>query len=287
MGSRLLYYLVLKPISWLPYWALYAFSNLLYYVMYYGIGYRKKVVRSNMHGCFPEWTRDQLKKTERAFYRNFCDVLLESIKHFSVSYHNVAPRMDAGNTEIFDRFHQQGKHIILAGGHMGNWELWAIACPPTIPGKVMAIYKRLSNPFFDAKMRETRGAHGLELVATKDVQRYIHEEMKTPTTMVFAIDQSPSNPQKALWIDFLGRETAALFGTEKYARELNCPVIFASILKTGRGRYAMKYHLVSEHPAELEHGELTRMNHALLEADIRKNPELWLWTHKRWKHRKP
>lgn len=287
MGSRLLYYCVMKPISWLPYPLLYALSNAVFYVLYYVVGYRKKVVRANMRGCFPEWTMAQLLRTEKAFYRNFCDILLESIKHFSVSYTDLAPRMDTGNTELFERFHREGKHVILAGGHMGNWELWAIVCPPTIPGKVMAIYKRLSNPFFDAKMRETRGEHGLELVATKDVQRYITEGLKSPTTLVFAIDQSPSNPNKALWIEFLGRETAALFGTEKYARELDCPVVFASTGKTGRGRYAMRYQLVCEKPSTLEHGELTRMTHALLEADIRKNPELWLWTHRRWKHRKP
>ncbi|MFM7310101.1 MAG: lysophospholipid acyltransferase family protein, partial [Flavobacteriales bacterium] len=237
--------------------------------------------------CFPEWSMSQVLATEKAFYRNFCDILLESIKHFSVRYKDLAPRMDTKNTELFDRFHREGKHIILAGGHMGNWELWAIVCPPRIPGKVMAIYKRLSNAFFDAKMRQTRGEHGLELIPTKEVRHYMQEEMKEPTTLVFAIDQSPSNPSKALWIQFMGRETAALFGTEKYARELNCPVIYGSMIKTGRGRYAMEYHLVCENPASLEHGELTRMNHALLEADIRRNPELWLWTHRRWKHRKP
>jgi KDO2-lipid IV(A) lauroyltransferase len=151
----------------------------------------------------------------------------------------------------------------------------------------MAIYKRLSNPYFDGKMRSTRGKFGLELVSTKETGEWLHRHQQELYFSVFAIDQSPSNPRKAHWIDFLGQETACLFGTEKYAKEFNLAVVFGHLRKLSRGKYAIDYELVTLDPGSYEHGKLTEQLSRMLEADIRKEPRYWLWSHKRWKHKRP
>jgi KDO2-lipid IV(A) lauroyltransferase len=287
MMSALLYRLVLKPISRLPYGVLYGISSVFFVIFYYLIGYRKGVVRGNLKRSFPEKSVAEIHSIEKAFYRHFCDVVLESLKNFSAHESQLASRFTHRNTEVLDRLYAQGKSAILVGGHYGNWEMWALSAPPHFTHRLMAIYKRLSNPYFDEKMRSTRGKFGLELVSTKETGNWLKENQNSLFVSVFAIDQSPSNPKKAFWLEFLGQETACLFGAEKYAVEFDLPIVFGHLSKTGRGQYAIDYELITEKPREFNHGELTRRMNHLLEMDIRREPRYWLWSHKRWKHKRP
>lgn len=287
MMSAALYWLVMKPISLLPYRALYVISDVFFVALYSIIGYRKKVVRGNLTRSFPEKNLSEIQSIERAFYRHFCDVVVESLKNFSVRGSQLNARFDHHNTEVLDALHAEGRSAILAGGHYANWEMWALSAPAHFKHRLMAIYKRLSNPYFDQKMRETRGKFGLELVSTKETSEWLRANQNDLTFSVFAIDQSPSNPRKAHWIQFLGQDTACLFGTEKYAREYNLAVVFGHLKKIGRGKYAIEYELVTKEPRSMAHGQLTSQLQMLLEADIRKEPRYWLWSHKRWKHKRP
>jgi KDO2-lipid IV(A) lauroyltransferase len=287
MMSAILYYGVIKPISVLPYRGLYLLSDVVYLILYRIIGYRRKVVSSNLKRSFPDKSRAELLDIERAFYRHFCDLILESLKNFSVSESSLRERFSHRGAEVFEQLHREGKRVILAGGHYANWEMWALSAPPHFPQRLMAIYKRLSNEYFDQKMRETRGKFGLELVATRDTGNWLERHKEEQFVSVFAIDQSPSNPRKALWIDFLGQDTAALFGSEKYAKAYDMAVVFGHLRKEGRGQYAIDYELITTDPNAFGHGDLTRLLHSKLEADIRLEPRFWLWSHKRWKHKRP
>ena len=287
MMSALLYWLVLKPISLLPYRALYILSDALFLVFYYVVGYRKKVVRANLTRSFPEKSIDEIVSIEKDFYRHFCDLVLESLKNFSADANELDARYEHRNTAVLDRLHAEGRSAILAGGHYGNWEMWALSAPAHFKHKLMAIYKRLANRYFDEKMRSTRGKFGLELVSTKETADWLVENRNNLFVSVFAIDQSPSNPHKAHWITFLGQETACLFGAEKYAKEFNLAIVFGHLRKISRGKYAIDYELLTTDPQSFEHGKLTEKMSTLLESDIRQEPRYWLWTHKRWKHKRP
>jgi len=287
MMSAVLYILIIKPISLLPYRALYVLSDFFYLVFYHLIGYRKQVVRGNLKRSFPEKSDAEIHSIEKAFYRHFCDLVLESLKNFSASERDLAARFEHRNTEVLDKLHAEGRSAILAGGHYANWEMWALSAPPHFKHRLMAIYKRLSNPYFDQKMRSTRGKFGLELVSTKETGEWLHRHQQELYFSVFAIDQSPSNPKKAHWIEFLGQETACLFGAEKYAKEFNLAVVFGHLRKLSRGKYAIDYELVTTHPGSYAHGKLTEQLSRMLEADIRQEPRYWLWSHKRWKHKRP
>jgi KDO2-lipid IV(A) lauroyltransferase len=262
-------------------------SDFYYLVFYNLIGYRKKVVRGNLTRSFPEKTVAEIRAIEKAFYRHFCDLVLESLKNFSARESDLAARFEHRNTEVLDKLHAEGRSAILAGGHYANWEMWALSAPPHFKHRLMAIYKRLSNPYFDQKMRSTRGKFGLELVSNKETGDWLHMHKDQLHFSVFAIDQSPSNPRNAYWIDFLGQETACLFGAEKYAKEFNLAVVFGHLRKISRGKYAIDYELITTNPRDYEHGKLTEEMSRLLEADIRQEPRYWLWSHKRWKHKRP
>lgn len=283
----LLYYLVIIPISLLPFPLLYGVSNGLYVLFYYVLGYRKKVVMQNIRNSFPEKSEKEQVVICKKFYKHFCDLILESLKTFTISEKQVSKRVVCKNPELINRYFEQGRSVIIAGGHYNNWELFAVGVDALIKHKTIGIYKPLSNKYFDEKMRTTRSKYGLYMISTKIVKRVFDEEINHPTATIFAIDQSPSNPRTCYWMKFLNQDTPVLFGAEKYAKDYNYPVLYGRINKEKRGHYSFEFFETGENPKDTTYGEITEKVTRLLENDIRTIPEYWLWSHRRWKHKRP
>ena len=275
------------PISKLPYFLLYGFSDFFFLVLYYIMPYRKKLVAKNISMCFPAKSEKEVKQIQRKFYRYFCDLVFESLKNFSISKKDTMLRMEGLNLDMMQKYAAEGRSVVLTGGHYTNWELWAMAAGCHLDHTVVGIYKRLSNAFFDDKMRKSRGKFGMKLVPTRDLKEKLPELQKETSAYVYAIDQSPGDPLKSYWTMFMGQETACPFGAEKYAKELDNPVVYGRGRRIKRGHYTIEYILVADKPRELGYGEVLERCNALLEEDIMQAPELWLWTHKRWKHKRP
>ncbi len=286
MGSKILYYLLIKPISLLPYFLLYGISNVVFLITFYGIGYRKKVIRANINNSFPGLTKKERDNIVRKFYLHFCDLIVESIKNFSITTRQINKRMRFENIELLNDYYENGKSVISIGGHYGNWELFAVAVAQASKLKQFAIYKPLSNQFFDKKVKSSRGKFGLEMIPMKESKSYFENKNNTPRTIIFGSDQWPSKPERAIWVQFLNRETPFLFGAEKYAKEFDWPVVYCEILREKRGHFVAKYHKLTDSPRELEEGELIRLYAQILEKTIQNEPAYWLWSHKRWKKTK-
>ncbi|MDF2436395.1 MAG: hypothetical protein K0Q95_771 [Bacteroidota bacterium] len=285
--NRILYYLVILPISSLPFPVLYAISDFLFFILYRVTGYRKKVVLANIQRSFPEKSAKEQEEICRKFYHHFCDLVLESLKTFTISEEEVKKRVVCTNPEVINKYYDQNRSVIIAGGHYNNWEIFAVAVDSFIKHKAVGIYKPLSNKYFDEKMRNTRSKYGLYMISTRDVKKVFDEEAGRRTATIFAIDQSPSNPDNAYWMEFLKQDTGILFGVEKYAKEYDYPVLYGRINKVKRGHYTFELFDVTDKPKEMAYGEIMEKATMMLEQDIRNQPEFWLWTHRRWKHKKP
>ncbi|MFP5471526.1 MAG: lysophospholipid acyltransferase family protein [Bacteroidia bacterium] len=283
----ILYYIFLLPLSYLPFGVLYVISDALNFILFNVIGYRKKVIEQNINNSFPELSEKEKKDIAKKFQSHFCDLLVESIKTFSISEKDAFNRLHCKNPEVVNHFFEQGRHVVMVGGHYNNWELYAVALKNHLKHQPFAIYKSLSNNFFDEKMRETRSKHGLNLISMKLTKKYFEEIEDVPRGIIFVSDQSPSNPKKAYWTTFLNQETGVQFGVEKYAKEFNWPVIYGELRKIKRGFYEVEYYVVCENPNEFAYGKITELHTQLLEQTIKKAPQYWLWTHKRWKHKRP
>lgn len=285
--NALLYYLVIIPISLLPFPLLYALSDGIYVLFYYMLGYRKKVVLQNIRNSFPDKTEKENIEICKKFYRHFCDLVVESLKTFTISEKEVLKRVIFTNPEVIDKYFDQKRSVIIAGGHYNNWELFAVAVDALIKHKTVGIYKPLSNKYFDGKMRGTRSKYGLEMISTKEVKPFFDKHINVLTATIFGTDQSPSNPNNAYWMKFLNQDTGVLFGAEKFAKEYNYPVVYGRINKLKRGHYSLDFTDVTETPTETAYGEITEKITLLLEKDIEAIPQYWLWTHRRWKHKRP
>jgi Kdo2-lipid IVA lauroyltransferase/acyltransferase len=287
MGSRLLYYLLLKPVSLLPYFFLYRVSDFFFFIFITVFRYRRAVVLSNLERAFPDKNDRWRQVVMKRFYRHLADLIVESIKNFSISAYETNERFIAENTQVFEHLSKENKPVVIAGGHFNNWELFALAAADHMPQITMAIYKRLNNKWFDQKMREARGTFGLVLVSTRESATWIDNNIKRNPAIIYGIDQSPADPMKAYWGPFLGVDTAMYLGAESHAKKYDMAVVYGHIQKRRRGYYAIQYELITEDARSFKDGELTQLLQDKLEADVLKSPEYWLWTHKRWKHSRP
>ncbi|MFT5725582.1 MAG: KDO2-lipid IV(A) lauroyltransferase [Bacteroidia bacterium] len=286
MLSRLLFYLVIKPISLLPFSILYGISNFLFFVLYGIIGYRKEVVTRNLQQSFPEKSTTEINEVAKQFYKHLADIIVESVKFFSISKGQALKRFEVKNPEVLDAFADKGQSVIIVGGHYSNWEIIAISLDLFIKHQTVALYSKLSNDFFNGVMLKSRGRYGIKMVTTKDSGRYFKEESGQTTATVFGADQSPTHNKNVIWTTFLNQETAIAFGTERYATQFNYPVVYGAIQRTKRGHYNFELSLITDDPSKMAHGEITLAHANMLEKQIKADPAYWLWTHKRWKRKK-
>jgi KDO2-lipid IV(A) lauroyltransferase len=286
--KRTLYYLVyglLWLITLLPLRVLYLLSDLMYLILFYLTGYRKKVVLGNLEKSFPEKSRSEIRQIARRFYRWLCDYFIESVYRIHMDEQENARRFHYVNPELPQELYERGKSFILLLSHYGNWE-WPTRLPLLSPHRVLVIYKPLSNPHFDHLFLRLRGQFGAIGLPMESVLRTLvtHHQNKRPVQLFTLADQRPQWTSMQHWTTFLHQDTPVITGPEKMARKFDYPVYFLDIQKTGRGYYSGEFKLICEHPGEVPEFEITRKYHAMVERKIREMPELWLWSHKRWKY---
>ena len=287
MGSKVLFYLVILPISKLPFWMLYLISDFLYLILYRIIGYRTKVVRQNLTNSFPDKTEKEILTIEAKFYSHLCDLVVESLKAFSITLEEAKLRMKDRNIEVVNQYFKQKRQVVLVGGHYGNWELFAITIGATTDHKTLALYTPLKNKFINEKITKSRSKYGLGMLSITEIKDKLNDINSDLYAIIFGADQSPRKSQRAYWMKFLNQETGIQFGTEKFAKEFNAVVIFTNIYKVKRGYYELQYDVITEQPNQEELGFISKTHTQMLEKVIQQQPEYWLWSHKRWKHTRP
>lgn len=287
----MLYYLSLPfiyLIASLPFPLLYLLSDFLYLVLYKLLGYRTKVVRGNLNRSFPGKSAKELQIIEKQFYRHLCDVMVETIKSLVISKEDLKSRFlfTERGAAILDSFAQHNRSYIIVLGHYGNWEWGVNAFGLTRKPALYGLYMPLKNRHFDQLMKNVRKRFGCGLISVKTAAQDIVQLPATPPHAIGFLGDQAARPERAYWMTFLHQDTAVFYGTEAYARKLNYPVVYVTIDKLRRGRYQLDAQVVCEHPSELPENEITERHVRLLEADITRKPEIWLWSHKRWKHQR-
>jgi len=211
------YYLFLATawcLSLLPFKLLYVFSDLLYLITYYVIGYRKKVVINNLKNAFPEKSGKEIELTAKKFYRNFCDIIIETIKILTITGKQLKARVEYINIEILDELHYQNKSIIAVQAHYCNWE-WTVMMGPELTNhKHYAIYQPLSNKFFDRLIHRLRAKFGTELISVNSTYKTMLKNKDKPGFYQLGADQTPPKDSE-YWTSFLNRDTPVFFRYRK------------------------------------------------------------------------
>ncbi|PNQ72604.1 lipid A biosynthesis acyltransferase [Hanstruepera neustonica] len=287
---QFLAYILIYPFLWLisllPFRLLYLFSDFVYVLLFYIIGYRRKTVKENLKLVFPKKSDHELKTISKKFYHHMCDMFLEMIKTLTISRKQLNKRFIIKNPERLQQLEALNKSIVVMYGHYASYE-WSFVVENHISMKGIGIYKTIANKYFDKLARKLRSRYNTELIDTKKAIAKItdYESQNVKSVIAFLSDQSPKNFKKYYWTKFMGIKVPCFTGAEKIAKELDLSVTYLKIEKVKRGYYEAEFITLAENAREYPDYEITDKFTRELEKQIRKAPEYYLWTHKRWKHR--
>jgi Kdo2-lipid IVA lauroyltransferase/acyltransferase len=276
-----------KLISFLPLWVLYIFSDIVYLFGYHIVKYRQKVILTNLEYAFPEKSPLERKQIAKKFFRNLTDSLAEIIKAYSMNARDFDKRVEIVNSNIINTNINKGEVLIGLTGHFFNWEWHLLQAMANINKQIDVVYTKVSNPFFEKLMMQIRSRFGGQMVEKDSFQRDYLKKRNIPRMIVLAADQRPGNRDIRYWTEFMNRDTAFFEGAEKLAKRFNHPVMYAHASKPKRGHYHFRYEIIGTPPYKdsAEHS-ITDEFIRLLEENIRQQPELYLWSHNRWKWKK-
>lgn len=276
-----------RLISYLPLAVLYLFTDILYLLGYHILKYRQKVILNNLKNAFPEKSEKEIKQIAKKFFRNLTDSFAEIIKAYSMTKEEFNRRVKIIHSEIVNEQIGKGEVLIGMTGHFFNWEWHLLQMMANINNQVDVVYTKVSNPFFEKLMMKIRTRFGGQMVEKDSFQRDFLRKRNQPRMIVLAADQRPGNRDIRYWRPFMGRETAFFEGGEKLAKRFNHPVLYAHVSKPKRGHYIFRYEMMCT-PPYTDQSEHSITDHfiELLEDNIRHQPEIYLWSHNRWKWKK-
>mgnify|MGYP000289145977 FL=1 len=274
----------------LPLKILYILSDILFFPMFYIVRYRRKLVYQNMKDSFPEKSKKEIRRMEKAFYHHFCDYIVETIKLLHISDKETRKRVKFHNTEALQEIVDNGGSCLMLLGHYGNWEFVPSVTLWMRKGSVIfaQIYRPLKNKWFDRFFLKLRGRYHSECIAKQDTLRSIlrYKSSGRPSITGFMADQTPSPANIHHWVNFLNHDTPVFTGVEKIAHKVGFSVFYFDVEKIKRGYYSVTIREISKNPKETEEFEITNKYMEMMETTILRAPEYWLWTHNRWKHKR-
>jgi len=260
---------------------------MLYVLIYYIVGYRKAVVVGNLKNSFPDYSDQQIKMVTKKYYRYLCDLLLEALKTITWEEKDVKKRVKMYDVEMVDSLYDKGKSVLIVMGHLGNWE-WAGPCFNLhCKHNLFVVYHPLSNPYFEKVFQGSRTKFNTGIIPRVNTLREMIANRKALNATALIADQAPTPINAALWVDFLNQDTPVFNGPEKLAKKLDQAVVYMRVVRVRRGYYEVRPKLLAEFPKDAPDQSITKAFINTLEQDICEQPEAWLWSHRRWKHKRP
>ena len=284
--SFILFYPLIWVISKLNFRVLYVVSDLLFYFMYYVLRYRRKIICNNLKMVFPDKTKEEIKEISKISVINSTDAFVESFKSLNISEDEMKSRFKFKNIEVINEIEKKNQSMILLCGHFSGFE-WMFIIDRYIKSNFYAVYKRLRNKYFDRLVKKIRSRYNGRLIHTKETRKRIAENSKTDSLNIygFASDQTPRFQKAVYWNYFMNIWVPIHTGAESIAKQHNLALVFMKIKKLKRGYYETTFEKITTTPRDFKDYEITDKYMKLVESAICTTPELYLWSHRRWKHR--
>jgi Kdo2-lipid IVA lauroyltransferase/acyltransferase len=278
---------MIKFLSRLPMVALYGFASFLYFLAYYVVRHRHRVIDDQLEKVFPALSAEERTGIHKRFLRNFCDVLVEVLKSMSMSEADMNAHVRILNVDVARQFLDSGKSVMLVTSHLCNWEwlLQAVALQLGYP--LDAAYKPLHDQWAERLMLRVRSRFGARLIPAKELLADFLRRRGIVRALAMNADQAPVSTDKRYWTVFLGQDTAFYIGAEQIARATRLPILYVSMRRIGRGHYEGDLRLLWDGREALEPNVITERYARTCELDVLKNPADWLWSYRRWRLQKP
>ena len=264
---------------------LYIISDIIFFVNYYIIGYRKKIVYENLKNSFPDKSEKEIKQIQKKFFRNFSDYIVETVKAMTISEEELGKRVKHINQELFHQAKTERKNVIILAGHVFDWE-WINAFAKIIPQEnCYPVYRKVNNDFWEEKVKLIRNRFGNKALNSREIIRHI---LRTPvdgnSAYMFVADQTPHFSEVYYGLKFLNQRTPVFIGYDKLSQRLDLAFIYCEMKKVKRGYYEVSYHRIYPDGEQFKEYEVVRKFHKMLEETINERSDNWLWSHRRWKY---
>lgn len=280
--------LFFKYFSKLPFFVLYGISNFAYFIIYRVVCYRKKVVFENLRNSFPKKSESEIKQIAKDFYKHIADLFIEFLKGYTISKDEISDRVKIVNLDVIENYTDKNQSVIIVTGHISNWE-WLIHPLNLSEIPMDIVYQKLSSPLFNKLTLFIRSRFTITpLIEKQDTLRKTVDRKDITRALVLGSDQSPQNWKAAYWTTFLNQDSGFFTGTERIARKFDYPVIFSEMRRIKRGFYEIEFTEIAK-PTEFQNlpiGEITERFVRILDESIHRYPSDYLWSHRRWKHKR-
>ncbi len=281
---------LLLALAHLPLPVLYGFAEGIYLLLAYVVRYRWRVVVQNLNRSFPEKTPPEIRQLGRAFYRHFAQLMVEILKLAAISPAELARRVRFTNPELLGNPFAANRFVLSLGSHLSNWEWILSGAALEFPGRAAGVYKPLQNPFFETFLRRLRSRLGADAVPMPATLRYLARYRAQGRTLSLLLDQAAGPEDRPYWTTFMHQEAGFYTSAERLAAQFDCAVVYVGIRRVRRGHYEITF-------TELPDGRATAQAEPdsfpiieafvrQLEKDIRRTPDQYLWSHRRWKHQR-
>jgi len=269
----------------MPLKILYIFSDIIFFLNYYFVGYRKKIITQNLKNSFPEKSPKEIAEIRKKFYLNFSDYLAETVKSFTMSKTETRVRMQHINQHLFHEAKQEGKNIILLAGHVFNWE-WMNALATIVPqNNCHPVYRKVNSEFWEKQMKKVRSKFGNQaLEANEVIMNIFRSKNDGDSIYLFVADQTPHSSHVNYGLEFLNQRTPAFIGYDKLATRMDFVFLYTEMKKVKRGHYQINYSRIEPDGEKFVNNEVVKKFHKLLENTIKKRPDNYLWSHRKWKY---
>lgn len=276
----------IRLLSRLPLSVLYFFSDFLFFVSFYLVRYRRRLVQRNLANSFPEKDKEELKKIEKEFYRNLCDYAVETLKLVTISKEELSRRMVFKNPEVLQNFKANNQSILFLASHQFNWEWILVSASINFPMDIDFVYQPVNNKFIDDLILKIRTRFGAHPIKRAEVARELVRRKHIVRGVASVADQYPGYGHDKKYITtFLNQETAFFLGTNQLARLTQYPALYYPMHRVRRGYYEAYPLIIASPPYSKDDDSVVGNYVRVVEDLIKKHPSGWLWSHNRWKKR--
>ncbi len=276
---------IILVFSKLPLRVLYTVSACIFFVNYYIVGYRKKVVLENLRNSFPDKTEKELCEISKKFFINFSDYIIETIKAFTISSDELRVRVQHLNQNVFAEARKEKKNVILLAGHVFNWEWFNVLATVVEQENSFPVYRKVQNSFWEDKIKKIRNRFGNHSIEAREVIRHIFRNPNDGNSIyMFVADQTPHFSEVTYGLNFLNQKTPAFIGYDKLATRMDLAFVYCDMKKVKRGFYQVNYYRIYPDSEKFTEHEIVKKFYHRLENTINKRPDNYLWSHRRWKY---
>ena len=280
-----------RLIGAMPHWLrYYVLQDTIYFIVYKCLRYRVGVVTENLRNSFPDRPMAEIKRIRRSFYHNLSEIFISTVSQAAMSDDDCRRRVRVKNLdEVLSDL--RGRDALLSTAHFGCWEYCSYWGLYERSQMLVAVYHPLRSKVMEELYRRLRNYENSMTVSMKESLRFYLRNRTggiagKNLVMGLIADQNPPRRPDSRWFRFLNQDTIFFDGGEKLALRCNLPVYFVKMSRLRRGRYEMSFELIYDGKEEVAEYEITQRYVRKLERMICECPELWMWSHRRWKHKR-